>query len=332
MNADNYFDYDGCFAKPAITNDDAFQLKLRNDFYRTSVSSVKDCEIIALRNDKTFFLINDISRSLNKTITNCYISKTDNTTNTLFGSDTVIAKSKQLFDRLFFNIVGAPYNKQEEPNPVDICNTLMFNQNKLDANQKCFKYTLDNQVYTPKKYFAYYKKPIINESNIALATTVNPPTHYINKKQELKSYEDLLKIDNVNFNDSGALTNTFKNFICDPNASNESLLDNQIANLNQKYDIMFANLDAITSDLSSISYLNSFNDDTLRAINSNIAKKSKELNSLYGSGGANNGRLDDTTLLTQFKIVENSILLLIIIGVIFLFTKKNKAIPAISKN
>ena len=30
------------------------------------------------------------------------------------------------------------------------------------------------------------------------------------------------------------------------------------------------------------------------------------LNSLLGFGGANNGRLGDTTFLTQFKIVENS--------------------------
>ena len=82
----------------------------------------------------------------------------------------------------------------------------------------------------------------------------------------------------------------------------------------------------ISQDLSSISYLNSFDDETIRSLNLNIANKSRELKSLFGSGGANNGRLDDRTLLTQFKIVENSILLLLIVCVIFYFTKKNKVI------
>jgi hypothetical protein len=40
-----------------------------------------------------------------------------------------------------------------------------------------------------------------------------------------------------------------------------------------------------------------------------------------GSGGANNGRLSDNVFLTQFKIIENSILLLIIIIACFMYYK-----------
>ena len=65
-------------------------------------------------------------------------------------------------------------------------------------------------------------------------------------------------------------------------------------------------------------------DETIIALNVRISNRTKELNNLLGYGGANNGRLDDTTFLTQFKIVENSILLLIIITAVFFYTKMNK--------
>ena len=197
----------------------------------------------------------------------------------------------------------------------------MYNQNL--TNKRCFRYSLDNQVYTPSNYYAYYKKPIINQNNIKLMNSIDSPELYIKEitRLDLKSYERLLKIDSNNFQDSGSLTNSFTNFVCNPNTSNEGLLDNEIFKLNENYRHLYDSLDKIVIDLSAISYLNSFDDDTLKAINLNIASKSQELNGLLTSGGANNGRLDDTTLLTQFKIVENSVLLLLIISTIFILIK-----------
>ena len=200
----------------------------------------------------------------------------------------------------------------------------MYNKNRTD--KLCFKYSVDNQIYTHKDYYAYYTKPILNENNISLMSSIDSPDFYKSDLVQLKSYEELLKIDNVKFQDSGPLTNAFKNFICNPNSTNERLLDTQIYALNLKYENLYNSLDTITKDLSSISYLNSFDDETIRGLNLNINIKSKELSSLLSSGGANNGRLDDTTLLTQFKIVENSILLLLIIGAVFYFTKNKKSV------
>jgi len=330
MNSNNYFIYDGCYKQPAtsIVSDISFEINLRNNYYKTTVSNVKECETQSLKNNSEFFLINDIKTTLNKTNTNCYIPKMDNTNPSLFGNNSIIARSKQLFDNLFYNNSSSvPYIKQDTTiDTMDICNSLMFNENKTLANQKCFKYTLDKQVYTPEKFFAYYKKPILNAKNISLMNSIDSPDYYKSKLEGLKTYEALLKIDAINFTNSGQLPISFKNFICDPTVSNERLLDAQIYILNQNYENYNESLDSIINDLSSISYLNSFDDDTLKALNLNIVSKSRELNSLLGSGGANNGRLDDTTLLTQFKIVENSILLLVIISAIFYFTKNKKSI------
>ena len=335
MSTNNYFNYDGCYKQPtSIISDISFQTHLRNNFYKSSVKSVKECENQSLRNNSDFFLINDISTSLNNNVINCYIPKIDNTNQSLFGTNSIITKSKQLFDGLFnTKNTSAPYIKQSETPPI--ANNLMYNKDRTLDNQICFKYTLDNQVYTPSKYYAYYKKPILNETNITLLNRIiNTPTDYESKLSDttqrgLKYYEELLRIDNINFEDSGPLIISFKNYICLPTTiNNENALDTQINKLKLEYDKFDNNLNTIKSDLSAINYLNSFDDETLRALNLNIASKRQELNSLLGSGGANNGRLDDTTLLTQFKIVENSILLLLIVCAIFFFTKSKKTILA----
>lgn len=311
MNVNNFFSNDGCYSKQTSYSDVSFQTNLRDNFYQTTVSSVKDCEIQSLRNNSEFFLINDINNTLNNITTNCYIPRINNTNSSLYGDNSIINRSKQLFDSLLLT------NRQPV---IDSCDNLLFNNNS--TNKKCFKYSVDNQIYTPANYYAYYKKPILNESNIALMGQLDSPEFYKNTLAGLKSYEDLLKINSNNFLDSGPLTNAFTNYVCNPTQSNERLLDAQIFSLNKKYENLYTSLDLIARDLSAISYLNSFDDDTIKAINLNIASKSKELNGLLSSGGANNGKLDDTTLLTQFKIVENSILLLFIIGIIVYLSKK----------
>jgi hypothetical protein len=321
MTSNNYFNYEGCYRRPTVPSDtEEFETNLRDKFSQTSVSSVKDCENLALKNNSDFFLINDITSALNSTNTNCYIPKITNTNQSLYGDDSLITKSKELFNSLFFK--NKYYIKQSQTPPLS--SDLMYNQNR--TNKLCFKYSADEQIYTHKNYYAYYTKPILNEKNIALMGTIDSPDFYKNNLAQLKSYEELLKIDNVKFEDSGPLTNAFKNFICNPNTANERLLDTQIYALNLKYENLYNSLNTITKDLSSISYLNSFDDETIRGLNLNINIKSKELSSLLASGGANNGRLDDTTLLTQFKIVENSILLLLIVGAIFYFTKKKNSV------
>ena len=322
MSANNYYNYDACYAKPTSQSDIvAFDKKLTEDFYQIKVSSVDECEKQAFKTNSNFFLINDIDSTLSKINTNCYIPRTNDTDSSLFGTDSILTKSRALFDSLFFK---NNYYITQPANTIDTCNNLMYNH----PSKKCFKYLLDGQTYTRDPYYAHYKRPILNNANISLLSTLGSLETYKNDAllTSLKSYENLLKIDNVNFQHSGPLTNAFKNFICNPVRSNENLLDTQIVNLKQKYTNLYFYLDKITYDLSAISYLNKFDDDTIRAINFNIATKSKELSNFLSSAGANNGRLDDTTLLTQFKIVENSILLLLIISVIFYFTKIKKSI------
>ena len=303
MNNDIY-SFDKCYQLPTVSTD----VSLNEKYYKRSVRSVKECEAIALKNDNDFFLINDISNSLNSTYTNCYTPRIESKSGT-------IEKSLRFFKELFFKNDLSTTQKE----PIDICDNLLYNEKTTD--QKCFKYSVDDKVYAPKKYFAYYGKPILNENNIKMLNALQKPNDYKGKLDGLKSYESLIKLDPA-FITNGPLTTTFKNFICDPTIRNERALDTQISNLKEKYDNLYTSLSNISKDLSNLSYLNSFDDDTIKSFNGRINTKNIELNSLLGSGGANNGRLDDTTFLTQFKIVENSILILIIISAIFIYSKR----------
>lgn len=339
MNNNNFYNFDHCYKKPGAISDISFEINLRSNYYKSTVKSVDECEIQALRKNSEFFLINDLSNIGNNISINCYIPKIDNTNQTLYDTNnSIITKAINLFDGLFKNTANNTYIKQDTT--IDPCYNLMFNPNTPQIARSCFKYTIDNRVYAPKIYYAYYKKPILDTANIDLIRGLQDrnPQYYEQKLPDLDNYIDLLKIDaaslqsnnsSLAFENNGSLVINFKNFICrssNNNQTNENNVNNDISNLRNEYTKLIGSLNEIRRDLSSINHLNSFDDNTLRALNLNISNKSRELKNLLTSGGANNGRLDDTTLLTQFKIVENSILLIIIISAIFYFTKNNKKV------
>ena len=92
MTSNNYFNYEGCYKQPTVTSNNEFEKNLRDNFHQTSVPSVKDCENQALKNNSDFFLINDITSALNNSNTNCYIPKTNNTNQSLYGDDSLIQR------------------------------------------------------------------------------------------------------------------------------------------------------------------------------------------------------------------------------------------------
>jgi len=316
MNDQELYMFDDCYLKPAATTELSFNTILFNSYKKYLTTSVRNCEIQALRNNSDFFLVNDISLGASNTkYTNCYIPKQNATSPSVIGDNSIIERAFNLFSTTF-----NPFTKQTST--IDTCDNLLYNSAFAAGDQKCFKYSLDKKIYAPKQYYAYYKKPILNESNRNIIT--QDPAVYKNYIVPLKTYEGLIMIDTVNFANNGALANSFKEYICLPSRGNEIYLDTQIIKLKQFYESLFNRLDDITRDISSVNYLNKFDEETIIALNVRIKDRNKELNNLLGFGGANNGRLDDTTFLTQFKIVENIILILIIISVIFLYNKMRK--------
>ena len=252
----------------------------------------------------------------NEFLSNCYVPiKLSSNLGSIVSADTMV----ELFNSLF--------GSTPKINVSDTCNNILFRRFPVNApqSQNCFKYTLDDQVYAPKTKYAYYKKPVLSESNLRVMSSLQSrPTSYYNnpsKLNELQSYKELLYINEANSETSGPLYITFKNFICSPTRDKEQLFDIQLANLKLKYTNLINHLNDISVDLSNINSLKQNDNNTIMALNTRIADKKQELASLLGSGGANNGRLNDNVFLTQFKIVENGILLLIIIIACFVYYK-----------
>ena len=310
----NFYEFDGCYSKPTSSS---FDISLNSRFYKSVVESVAQCQAEAMRKNADFFLMNDISSAtVTDNNSNCYVPKPLSSNLGSFASvDTML----ELFSSLF--------GTSDKISVSDTCNNMLFRRTPATplSSQKCFKYTLDEQVYAPKTKFAYYKKPILNETNLGLATSIQsrPTSYYANPTllTELASYKDLLYINTTNLRASGPLYSTFKNFICEPTQENERLFDIQLANLQAKYNNLIGKIDDISVDLSNINNLKLGDNSTISALNARIASKKQELANLLGSGGANNGRLSDNVFLTQFKIIENGILLLIMVVVCFMYYK-----------
>jgi hypothetical protein len=311
----NFYEFDGCYSKPSSSS--SFDISLNSKFYKSVVESVAQCQAEAMQKNADFFLMNDISSvSVTDNNSNCYVPKQVSSNLGSFASvDTML----ELFSSLFGSAAKISVS--------DTCNNMLFRRIPATplTSQKCFKYTLDEQVYAPKTKFAHYKKPILNEANLRLATSIQsrPTSYYANPTllAELASYKELLYIDLTNISASGPMYTTFKNFICSPSQENERLFDIQLANLQAKYDNLIGKIDDISVDLSNINQLKIGDNSSISALNARIASKKQELANLLGSGGANNGRLGDNVFLTQFKIIENGILLFIMVVMCFLYYK-----------
>uniref|UniRef100_A0A6C0KNT9 Uncharacterized protein n=1 Tax=viral metagenome TaxID=1070528 RepID=A0A6C0KNT9_9ZZZZ len=315
------FMFDDCYARPTTILEASFNATLINSYNKFLTPNAYECEKKALRNNSDFFIINDVSSIGSAKYTNCYLPKSTN--------NGIISNALNIFDSTFGE---PPYTKRPATEVIDSCSNFFYNNGANNPN-KCFRYTVDNKVYAPKKYYAYYKKPLFNRTNITRASILPNPKVYKDKISELKTYEALIKFDSERYIDNGPLVFSFERYICNPEETNSALLDADIHSLKLKYKNLYHELDRISTDISSITYLNGFDDETLISLNVEIKKKTKELNSLLSFGGANNGRLSDTTFLTQFKIVESSVLLLIIISALFFYNKMRKVkLPILPKN
>ena len=314
VNNVNFYQFDGCYSRPSTISATNFDICLNSQFYNSLVTTVAECQAEALKKSADFFLMNDISSSTNINSSNCYVPKP-------LTSNLGSIVSGDIVGRIFSNLFGA----SPKISVNDTCNNMIFRRLPVNApeSQKCFKYTLDEQVYAPKTKYAYYIKPVLNEANLTTMSNVRSrPTSFYNnptKLNQLTSYRDLLYINENNIQASGPIYTTFKNFICNPTKENEALFDVQLKALTGKYDVLIDHLDLISADLSNINYLKTDDNNILLALNARIADKNQELANLLGSGGANNGRLSDNVFLTQFKIVENGILLLIMISVCIVY-------------
>lgn len=310
INNPNYFDKTNYSFETSATDS--------NEAYKECKKRTED-----LNSD--FFLVSDVSYSQQKFHYNCYIPKNSQrcNTNTL---QKLISPFEQVFNKMFgvddsvftsssdineiMRIGIRPQNNYgisyEDYATMDICTNHCFRNN--------------HEVLLPKtNYFGiFYSDYLDINSNDANVDS------YIS--QSIK--EDISTIE-VNYSSSildgllSDLSNSLQNNICtNQDSPNIDAIDIPIQNIDTFYDGFINSLEKLGNDISNIGQSSQTNTKYLRAVDDLVKKSNSKLNNVLKLDGANNGKYNDTQYLKNQKISEIIVLMLIIIFLIFIYSKK----------
>ena len=292
----------------------------------SSVVAYKDCKTRSEELNSDFFLVSDVSYSQQKFHYNCYIPKNSQrcNTNTL---QELISPFEQVFNKMFgvnpdtfkrtsdinkiITGIGSRDNygiSYEDYATMDIC------------TNNCFRNEKD--VLLPKTDFfgIFYNNYLDINSNDA-----NVDSYYVNEsiKTEISAIQE-------NYSSSilvgllSDLSNSLTNNIC----TNQDLpdidgnIDESIQNIDTFYDGFINSLEKLGNDISNIGQSSQTNTQYLRAVDDLVKKSNSKLNNVLKLDGANNGKYNDTQYLKNQKISEIIVLMLIIIFLIFIYSKK----------
>lgn len=317
MTGIRYYNYDNCYKATEIINDNCLNTFLRNNFDIQTVKLASECGNESIKKSAEYFLMSDLCNNTQRS--NCYIPKNIGST---------VGDILQPLRDMFGDNLDNDYDYSTTPALGNLDKPSLVSNDDLyiDDTNKCLKYSVDNKVYAPKRNFALYKSSNIDVDKLYLAQSIKSYNYYENKLNNLKEYENLLKIPqnlSEDYNpDAGSVYNSFKDYICNPNDNNKSFFKEQINNIDAKYSSLVNALSEISSDLSAINILSENAGNTISAIELQIDNKKKELDDLFGFGGANNGKLGDINYMKNIKIFEITILILVIITIIILINKK----------
>ena len=280
----------------------------------TNESLVEQCKLKALEENKSVFLISDLSRNFSgqNFNYNCLIPKVNklcdfgnienllkpfnDLINDLFGSQNTFRSNKNIYNKLSLN------DETKKTNFNSIPNCVYFTEDGKREN------------FSKSGNFIIYKTELIDNET------------FKSDLERIKPYKDYKnEYDSWSQSTEGILNNfktNFGHYICSPTKPMEDKLDESIEKLKAHYNRIFLSLDSLSSDISNLSVLTKYDTLYLEKLQNLIDEKKKELKNLIGFDGANNGKLSDTQFLKNLKISENIILFFAITFVIYVYAKK----------
>lgn len=300
----------------------------------SSVVAYKECKDRTEDLNSDFFLVSDVSYYEQKFHYNCYIPKNSQrcNTNTL---QQLISPFEQVFQQMF-GVLPDVFEQTSDISSIirglpQEDNIVITNEDyaTIDAcSNHCFR--INNEVLLPKtNYFGiFYSKYLDINSNDANVDS------YVS--QTIKEDISYIKLNYTEDNLNGILTQlhtSLQNNICTnqdlPNI--DATIDESIKKLDEFYNgggddpkyIGFINsLEQLGNDISNIGQYSQTNTTYLREVDNLVKKSNSKLNNILKLDGANNGKYNDTQYLKNQKISEIIVLMLIIIFLIFIYSKK----------
>lgn len=291
--------------------------------YQPSTSTRKyysECEELAIKNNKDFFLLTNATSDGTYVKYSCLVPKTNKICD-LSNLENLFEPFNQLL-RDLLNIENPPtINTTTPQSSSEIATLLLSDTNNINT---CFTISNDNidnidntDTLAKKRHFILYKTQLININNDDI----------INNLRNVKSVDHYRReYNNIYFDNLLSLvTNSFQEYLCGSRAGTDSQFQNLNTNfndLNNEINRIDNLVDDIARDISYISLTTNYDTLYLKQIVDNINTEKNKLNNLLGFDGANNGKLHDTNFMKNIKISEICILFIIMIFIIFIYSKK----------
>ena len=290
----------------------------------SSVVAYKDCKTRSEELNSDFFLVSDVSYSQQKFHYNCYIPKNSQrcNTNTL---QKLISPFEQVFNKMF-GVDDSVFTSSSDINEIMRIGIRPQNNYGISyedyatmdiCSNNCFRN--ENKVLLPKtKFFGiFYSKYLDINSNDAnvqsyVSQSIKTDISYI---EENYSHEELITRISI-------LNDSLRRNICNQEPPNIDAINAPIQNIDNFYDEFIDKLATLGNDISNIGQSSKTNTKYLRAVDDLVKKSNSKLNNVLKLDGANNGKYNDTQYLKNQKISEIIVLMLIIIFLIFIYSKK----------
>ena len=281
-----------------------------------------ECEELAFRNNKDFFLLTDASSSDDVNVRySCLVPKTDKICD-LSNLENLFEPFNDLL-RTLLDINNSPDidNKFSTHSSSEIATSL---KNHIDDISTCFTISNNNidnidntDTLAKKRHFILYKTKLIDPSN---NTDIKSGLENVTPVEEyIKTYDSIYIVNN----DLNRFKNSFREYLCQGTTSTQfNQMETVYNNLNNKISNLDNSVNQIARDISYISLTTNYDTLYLKQLVENINTEKNKLNNLLGFDGANNGKLHDTNFMKNIKISEICILFIIMIFIIFIYSKK----------
>jgi len=278
-----------------------------------SKSNVDDCKKKALAGNKSLFLVGNASVDADtKSVKyDCLIPKVDKKY-----TNGNIANLLRPFNDLITDLFGSSsiFSNTETATAIEFDSTKQ--RTNMNDIPNCFSIDQDNikDTFSKSGRYVIYKTSLIGNSDVneklrGTKSLEHYTGDYNSIIQQTDGVLDIFKL-------------MFKKAVCERSSVHMANLDGSIIALQQHYQRYFSSLDTITTDLSNMSVLTEYDTLYLEKLQRDIDSKKKELKSLIGFDGANNGKLSDSEFMKNLKLSENILLFFVLIFVIYAYRRK----------
>ncbi|AET73054.1 hypothetical protein PGAG_00165 [Phaeocystis globosa virus 12T] len=278
-----------------------------------SKSNVDECKKKALAGNKSLFLLGNASVDADtKSVKyDCLIPKVDKKY-----TNGNIANLLRPFNDLITDLFGSSsiFSNTETATAIEFDSTKQ--RTNINDIPNCFSIDQDNikDTFSKSGKYVIYKTSLVSNSGVSdqLRGTKSLDYYTGDYNSIIQQTDGVLDV----------FKQMFKNAVCERSSVHMGKLDGSIIALQQHYQRYFSSLDLITTDLSNMSVLTEYDTLYLEKLQRDIDSKKKELKSLIGFDGANNGKLSDTEFMRNLKLSENILLFFVLIFVIYAYRRK----------